>query len=74
MHIGDDARLEDSFGRHINYLRLSVTDRCDLRAHPFDDERVRAAIVEAVRLKPRGHGFVPGGRSSLPRHMNATGG
>ncbi|WP_411818383.1 GTP 3',8-cyclase MoaA [Hyphococcus sp. DH-69] len=23
--------LKDSFGRHIDYLRLSVTDRCDLR-------------------------------------------
>lgn len=25
------ARLVDGFGRHISYLRLSVTDRCDLR-------------------------------------------
>jgi len=25
------SRLVDRFGRHINYLRLSVTDRCDLR-------------------------------------------
>lgn len=25
------TRLMDSFGRHIQYLRLSVTDRCDLR-------------------------------------------
>jgi GTP 3',8-cyclase len=24
-------RLVDRFGRHINYVRLSVTDRCDLR-------------------------------------------
>jgi GTP 3',8-cyclase len=23
--------VEDPFGRHINYLRVSVTDRCDLR-------------------------------------------
>src|SRR5690348_14506895 len=23
--------MQDSFGRHINYLRLSVTDRCNLR-------------------------------------------
>ena len=23
--------LEDSFGRRVDYLRLSVTDRCDLR-------------------------------------------
>lgn len=25
------SNLVDRFGRHINYLRLSVTDRCDLR-------------------------------------------
>ncbi|MDX5151314.1 MAG: GTP 3',8-cyclase MoaA [Acidiferrobacterales bacterium] len=25
------TRLVDRFGRHINYVRLSVTDRCDLR-------------------------------------------
>lgn len=25
------SRLVDRFGRHVNYLRLSVTDRCDLR-------------------------------------------
>lgn len=24
-------QLQDQFGRHINYLRLSVTDRCDFR-------------------------------------------
>jgi cyclic pyranopterin phosphate synthase len=26
-----NARLTDRFGRHIEYLRVSVTDRCDLR-------------------------------------------
>ncbi len=26
-------KLIDSFGRHINYLRLSVTDRCDFRCN-----------------------------------------
>ena len=25
------ARLIDGFGREINYVRLSVTDRCDFR-------------------------------------------
>ena len=24
-------KLIDQFSRHINYLRISVTDRCDLR-------------------------------------------
>lgn len=27
------SHLTDPFGRRINYLRLSVTDRCDLRCH-----------------------------------------
>jgi cyclic pyranopterin phosphate synthase len=31
MGITDMPQLVDRFGRHINYLRLSVTDRCDLR-------------------------------------------
>jgi cyclic pyranopterin phosphate synthase len=28
---GTCNQLTDRFGRHINYLRISVTDRCDLR-------------------------------------------
>ena len=24
-------RLQDRFGRHVSYVRLSVTDRCDFR-------------------------------------------
>lgn len=28
---GDQVRLTDSLGRSINYLRLSVTDRCNMR-------------------------------------------
>lgn len=31
MGTADSSGLVDRFGRHINYLRLSVTDRCDLR-------------------------------------------
>ena len=27
----DSSKLIDPFNRHITYLRLSVTDRCDLR-------------------------------------------
>ncbi|MFO8111696.1 MAG: GTP 3',8-cyclase MoaA [Desulfosalsimonadaceae bacterium] len=26
-----DGRLEDTYKRHINYLRISITDRCNLR-------------------------------------------
>lgn len=59
-------------------LCLGQTDSLDLRrllrAHPDDDEPIREALLRAVRLKPRGHGFdraipvVPG------RPMHATGG
>ena len=31
--------LIDAFGRRITYLRLSVTDRCDLRCHYCMDEQ-----------------------------------
>jgi cyclic pyranopterin phosphate synthase len=34
-------RLVDSFGRRITYLRLSVTDRCDLRCTYCMSERMR---------------------------------
>ena len=37
--------LLDSFGRRITYLRLSVTDRCDLRC--------RYCMAERVRFLPR---------------------
>lgn len=39
------ARLIDPFGRRIHYLRLSVTDRCDLRC--------RYCMTEDVRFLPR---------------------
>lgn len=37
--------LVDSFGRHINYVRLSVTDRCDFRC--------RYCMAEAMSFMPR---------------------
>ncbi|MGB3721272.1 MAG: radical SAM protein, partial [Pacificimonas sp.] len=29
--MSDASPLVDRFGRHVTYLRISVTDRCDLR-------------------------------------------
>jgi cyclic pyranopterin phosphate synthase len=37
--------LVDSFGRHISYVRLSVTDRCDLRC--------RYCMAERMQFLPR---------------------
>ena len=33
--------LTDSFGRRVTYLRLSVTDRCDLRCHYCMSEKMQ---------------------------------
>ena len=35
----------DSFGRHITYVRLSLTDRCDLRC--------RYCMAETMTFLPR---------------------
>lgn len=41
----DPNALVDSFGRRISYVRLSVTDRCDLRC--------RYCMAETMRFLPR---------------------
>ncbi|HYJ83024.1 MAG TPA: GTP 3',8-cyclase MoaA [Allosphingosinicella sp.] len=41
----DSKALVDSFGRRITYVRLSVTDRCDLRC--------RYCMAETMRFLPR---------------------
>jgi GTP 3',8-cyclase len=41
----DPKALVDSFGRRISYVRLSVTDRCDLRC--------RYCMAETMRFLPR---------------------
>jgi cyclic pyranopterin phosphate synthase len=49
--------------------------RALLRAHPGDGERLRAAIVAAMELKPERHHFDLGaGEPQIVRFMNMTGG
>lgn len=45
-----------------------------LRAHPGDDERLRAAIIQAMDLKPFGHEFNLADQPHILRHMSVTGG
>ncbi|MGF1527884.1 MAG: GTP 3',8-cyclase MoaA [Candidatus Competibacterales bacterium] len=45
-----------------------------LRAHPGDRERLKAAIVEAMALKPKGHDFDLKAQPVIFRHMSVTGG
>ena len=52
----------------------SVDLRRVVRAHPTDDAPLRRAIMEAMRIKPRGHDFDLGTQPIIFRHMNVTGG
>jgi GTP 3',8-cyclase len=57
--------LVDGFGRSIDYLRLSVTDRCDLRCTYCMPERMqflpRAEILTLEELRDLALGFVARG-------------
>ena len=63
------------------YMCLGQEDEADLRAPLRDpelgDEGLRAAILEAITRKPKGHDFVIDRRRKAPavaRHMSVTGG
>ncbi|HEY6529328.1 MAG TPA: GTP 3',8-cyclase MoaA [Cellvibrionaceae bacterium] len=54
--------LEDRFGRRVDYLRLSVTDRCDFRCHYCMAEEMkflpRAQVLSLEELLNVGAAFV----------------
>jgi len=56
-----DQQLEDAFGRQINYLRLSVTDRCDFRCVYCMAEDMtflpRAQVLTLEEMTELGHAF-----------------
>lgn len=66
--------LTDSFGRKINYVRMSVTDRCDFRCVYCMSERMtflpRARILTLEELAALGRTFVELGA----RRIRITGG
>ena len=41
MHTSSGTPLIDSYGRHVTYLRMSVTDRCDFRCTYCMSERMQ---------------------------------
>ena len=45
-----------------------------LRAHPGDSERLRQALIEALRLKPERHHFATDEQVQVVRFMSMTGG
>lgn len=63
------APLIDSFGRRITYLRLSVTDRCDLRCAYCMPERMtfqpRAQMLTIEELLRISYGFIDRGITKI---------
>lgn len=68
------TELEDAYGRQINYLRLSVTDRCDFRCiYCMSDQMTflpRSAVLSLEELALVGQAFVEMG----VRKIRITGG
>ena len=66
--------LIDKFGRHVSYLRLSVTDRCDLRCTYCMAERMvflpRSELLTLEELSKLSHHFIDKGI----RKIRITGG
>ncbi len=60
-----DAQLRDGFGRCIDYVRLSLTDRCDLRC--------RYCMAEDMIFKPRAEILTLEEMALLARHFVARG-
>ena len=52
----------------------SVDLRRVVRANPGNDEAIRAAIIDAMQIKPKGHEFDLEAKPVIFRHMNHTGG
>jgi len=45
-----------------------------VRAFPADDEALRNAIIQSMKIKPKGHDFNLNGQENILRYMNMTGG
>jgi len=52
----------------------SVDLKAILRSHPGDLERLKQAIRDSMRIKPKGHDFNLAEKPVIFRHMNVTGG
>ncbi len=67
--------LRDSFGRRVDYLRISITDRCNLRTalrEGKSDMGLGALLLCSVADKPEGHDLCGGSFAAEP--MSRIGG
>jgi GTP 3',8-cyclase len=86
--IGFISPHSHNFCDHCNRVRLTAEGRLLLclgqehsvdlrrivRAHPGDDAPLRQAIIDSMKIKPKGHEFDLEAQPVIFRHMNATGG
>ncbi len=52
----------------------SIDLRRAVRAHPLDDEAVKQALTDSMRIKPKGHDFDLAAPAVIMRYMSSTGG
>jgi len=61
--------LVDAFGRHVTYLRLSVTDRCDLRCTYCMAEKMtflpKSDLLDAAELEEVARAFIARGVTKI---------
>ncbi|WP_394202754.1 GTP 3',8-cyclase MoaA [Shewanella waksmanii] len=88
IHVGFISPHSNNFCHECNRVRVTVEGRLllclgnensvDLKAivrqYPGDIERLKAAILAAIKLKPKEHHFGSEGETQILRFMNATGG
>jgi len=69
MTPNSEAALTDSFGRTVTYLRLSVTDRCDLRCTYCMSEKMtflpKSDLLDAAELEEVARRFIARGVSKI---------
>ena len=69
QHTSDGPRLVDRFGRHVTYVRISVTDRCDFRCVYCMAEDMtflpRARVLTLEELATLGRAFTELGVTKL---------
>lgn len=88
IHVGFISPHSNNFCHECNRVRVTVEGRLllclgnensvDLKAivreFPADIEKLKTAILDGIKHKPKEHHFDPNGETQILRFMNATGG
>ena len=76
--IANDAPMIDPYGRHVSYLRVSVTDRCDFRCVYCMAEDMtflpKKDVLTLEELERLCTAFIPQGGAQVTPHRWRTAG